>query len=150
MLRLLKPKKEDDRECESNNGHRGRGGGGGISFFFNKRNETVTNMRERILSNEMRIDRKIGGGVRVSFLVELSGLSFSSIVYMSNALSVFHTHARARTHARIVCSAFVTAAAATAAAIQIHGDERRRFRFPTSPCRFLLLLVLLFRWPDLL
>jgi len=58
-------------------------------------------MRERILSNEMRIDRKIGGGVRVSFLVELSGLSFSSIVYMSNALSVFHTHARthARTHA---------------------------------------------------
>jgi len=102
-------------------------------------------MRERILSNEMRIDRKIGGGVRVSFLVELSGLSFSSIVYMSNALSVFHTHARARTHA---CSAFVTAAAATA--VQIHGDERRRFRFPTSPCRFLLLLVLLFRWPDLL
>jgi len=114
-------------------------------------------MRERILSNEMRIDRKIGGGVRVSFLVELSGLSFSSIVYMSNALSVFHTHARthARAHARThvqsfvarLQSAFVTAAAA---AVQIHGDERRRFRFPTSPCRFLLLLVLLFRWPDLL
>jgi len=57
-------------------------------------------MRERILSNEMRIDRKIGGGVRVSFLVELSGLSFSSIVYMSNALSVFHAPAHARTHAR--------------------------------------------------
>jgi len=68
---VLKPKKEDDRECESSNGHRGRrGGGGGISFFgfFNKRKKTVTNMRERILSNEMRIDRKIGGGVRVSSL----------------------------------------------------------------------------------
>jgi len=89
-------------------------------FFFNKRKKTVTNMRERILSNEMRIDRKIGGGVRVSFLVELSGLSFSSIVYMSNALSVFHTHARtrARTHARTIICRTLT--------ISICDSSRRR------------------------